>query len=723
MRKINCFFIVFIMLCKVVYTQGGSKADSLVAVLAHAEGNAKTEILLGLSSLFINSDPEKCNAYCDTILNLKDKPHDTVLYKVFSNSGTAYTRLDKYYKAIEKHKRAMEIAENLGREDLISREYYSIGINYISLGDLDEAEEYLNHAIEIDRKSQKRKQEAFCLSALGHVFKSRGDYDKAIECYMDALAINEELGSNSSIAHILNKIGSVYIRIRYYETAQEYYEKALEIRKELGNKRDIAGSLNNVGMIYQNLGEFDKAMNFYQQALEINREIGNKRWESYNLGNMGETFFAQDKYQHALDYFNQSLEIKEGIGDKMGVVKSLIKKGKVYIKLKKTDEAMAILKKGLTEAREIGLMSEIKNIYLLISDLYSMDGNNDSALVYYRQFSDVKDSILGQDKIKNINRMQTKYITDSKEKVIEGLNKEKALQESELKIARNIRTFFIITSILILLLAAVLFNRYRIKNRANKLLSEKNQQISDQNKELEKLSEQQKKLIATKDKFFSIIAHDLKNPFNAILGLSDILIQDFENLENEDKKEFIEKISNSSAEIYKLLENLLEWARSQSGGLDFKPEITQLDQILSETISAIQTQADGKKVKIRIEKNRNEKVYADQNMLRTVFRNLISNGIKFSKTGDEILISSVSGDMQVVVTVSDSGIGISNENLQRLFRIDQKFRSIGTANEKGTGLGLILCREFIEKNGGKIWVESEPGKGSKFIFTLPKPPL
>lgn len=251
----------------------------------------------------------------------------------------------------------------------------------------------------------------------------------------------------------------------------------------------------------------------------------------------------------------------------------------------------------------------------------------------------------------------------------------------------------------------------------------KNKELSELNVSLEEKVEQRTKqlseLNATKDKFFSIIAHDLKNPFNALMGFSSLLIDSFDEYNDEEKLDLIQTMSDASENAYKLLENLLEWSRSQTGSIKWNPEEISIDNITQETISVLENAAFNKKRSLQAIVPDNTIVYADSNMITTVIRNLVSNSIKYTLNGGEIKIYSSQEEGILEITIEDNGVGIRKEDLDKLFRIDVNFSTNGTNSEPGKGLGLILCREFVVKNGGKIWVESEQGIGSKFKFTLP----
>jgi two-component system sensor histidine kinase/response regulator len=228
-----------------------------------------------------------------------------------------------------------------------------------------------------------------------------------------------------------------------------------------------------------------------------------------------------------------------------------------------------------------------------------------------------------------------------------------------------------------------------------------------------------KELNATKDKLFSIIAHDLRSPFNGILGFSELLKVNLKESAILQSEKYAALINSSAKNTLVLLDNLLSWAKSQTGQINFNPQKIDLSQSIEEIIEIINSQATNKNIAIHKVQSDEIEVYADENMLKIILRNLISNAIKFTKSGGNLNIVVISDKNQVVISISDNGIGINEEKLKTLFNIASNTTSLGTANEKGSGLGLVLCKEFVEKQGGKIWVESEVGKGSDFKFTLP----
>jgi signal transduction histidine kinase len=275
---------------------------------------------------------------------------------------------------------------------------------------------------------------------------------------------------------------------------------------------------------------------------------------------------------------------------------------------------------------------------------------------------------------------------------------------------------------------------YVLKDRLGRLVFSVNRALKDvanqrewkivqdklHNKEIIELQNiELRNLNATKDKFFSIIAHDLRSPFNSIMGFSELLMSKVHHVDKGNIERMAQIINESSKLAMDLLENLIEWSLSQSGRIEFQPEEVLLANVVMNVEPLFAPAGKHKGIEIKTEIPTELAVFADEALLGTVLRNLISNAIKFSYAGGDVNISAKTRDKQVIVSVSDCGIGISESRINNLFRIDYNVSTEGTHKEKGTGLGLILCREFVEKHGGRIWAESKEGEGSTFSFSLP----
>lgn len=263
-----------------------------------------------------------------------------------------------------------------------------------------------------------------------------------------------------------------------------------------------------------------------------------------------------------------------------------------------------------------------------------------------------------------------------------------------------------------------LINRVRDKDLLEEELAKSNEEIKHKNEILEVQRKELEELNKTKDKFFSIIAHDLRGPFSVILGYTELLLKQYERFSKDQTLEFINQIQNSARKQYKLLENLLQWSRIQIGSMKCEPAQLNLKYLNDSVLTLFEPNARRKEINL-FSKIDSIDVFADENMVTAVLRNLVSNAIKFTPRGGYVNLFSERKDKFIEVTIQDNGVGISNEKLLNLFNIEVSNSTPGTEDESGTGLGLVLCREFVEKNGGEIWAESQEGQGTEMKFTLP----
>jgi signal transduction histidine kinase len=243
--------------------------------------------------------------------------------------------------------------------------------------------------------------------------------------------------------------------------------------------------------------------------------------------------------------------------------------------------------------------------------------------------------------------------------------------------------------------------------------------INNQKKEIEKQRKQLDELNTSKDKFFSIIAHDLKNPIAGFLGLTEVLSQDLQSFTDEEKQEFINLIYRSSKQLHSLLENLLQWSRAQTGRLSFKPRHINIHKLMMENIALVNASAELKQIAIELNIDESLEAWADVDMVNTIIRNILTNAIKFTNKDGIVQIAASVDDHWVKLSISDNGIGISEDEQKKLFKIGFSNSKLGTENEEGTGLGLILCKEFAKRNNGDLYVQSKQNEGSTFTVTLP----
>jgi signal transduction histidine kinase len=302
---------------------------------------------------------------------------------------------------------------------------------------------------------------------------------------------------------------------------------------------------------------------------------------------------------------------------------------------------------------------------------------------------------------------------------IELLRKDNEISNLKTTRLKNTILFLAAVSLMIILVFVVYYQKNRLKRETTRLLEEKNKQLEKANLKLQNSEKHLKELNSTKDKFFSIIGHDLRNPLNALLGFSELISGNSRDYTSEEIQRYSKIINEAAKNIHLLIENLLEWSRSQSGNIDYHPEKTDLKPMVTDIFKVFEIHADKKGVNMVSEIPEDVSITADRNLLSTILRNLINNAVKFTPNGGQVRVFCEQNKSEITISVEDTGIGMSEKQLDNLFRLSDNVTMPGTSEEKGTGLGLILCREFVDMHKGKIWATSEPKKGSIFSFTLP----
>lgn len=588
-----------------------------------------------------------------------------------------------------------------------------IGLIHLTrANDYEKAMDFLIKALAIEDSLDIKNKQVFTYLGIAKVFEEVGDFEKGLQFLQQAIAINEKFKNYSILVLILNELGKTHAASGLIDEAFENYKQVLEYTDQVRQPAVEAEALFNLAHLYQLKNEYDSALNNYKKALAIRRSLSDKKNEARSLNDIGELYRVMKNYEKAFANHTVALEIRQKLGDKKGIAESYNNIGVIYYQSKNFHRAIANLLLGLQAARESQAQEEQAKSYEYLSQSYSELGDYKKALENESQFSDMNDFIQHDKNAHQLLETQNRYVINKKESEIGKLEFDRVQREMEIESQREFRNFLFILIALSVIIIVLVFYLYVTKQKTNKILQEANDKVNRQNIELQNLN-------ATKDKFFSIISHDLKGPLNSLTSFSSLLINHTDSLSKEEIQMMATDLDKSIKNLFALLENLLEWSRSQTGNIEFKPEVFDVAAILDENINLLRPQAQGKNITLISENISEHLALAHKPSINTVVRNLISNAIKFTPEGGRITMALKRNNKEVIVSITDTGVGMPAEVLEKLFRIDTKHSTKGTANEKGTGLGLILCKEFVEKNNGRIWVTSKPEFGSTFYFTLP----
>jgi signal transduction histidine kinase len=581
---------------------------------------------------------------------------------------------------------------------MISKIYNNIGLCYFYLDDDNNSLKfYLNDINLLDSITQRTKdlsvQKIIVLTNVINLYRSTWQYDKVIEFGLMASESAKEIGDTVRLASIFNSMGMAYKNLKKIDKAIEAFHQAEELFTQLGDDYRKAFVYVNYGGIYDFINIEDSSLLYFNRALNI---------------------FIKEKYIYG------QLQAYTGIAE-------------VFIKQKKEFEARNILLNSIDTAHVYGFKELVIDAYFDLAKLEYQLGDYRKAYDYKEKYYALYDSLNAIEMDKQYAELQTRYETVQKESEINLLKSEKLIQDNKLRKSELIKWtgVSIIVILLVIFYVGAIF--YRQKRNANIQLTEKNRQIEVKNEQLaamnlnitqmnEQLQESQVELTNAnnaKDRFFSILAHDLRNPFHNIMGESYLLSKSYDRLSPDERKRYASDIFSSCEQVDRLLGNLLEWSRTQSKGITFQPMLFDFQLLVQNSLSVLKSSSDEKSISVENRIVRPIQIYADYTMLETVVRNMIHNSIKFTPYGGNITLSASIDNEKLVTSISDTGVGIDEENLGKLFQIDSNIKTRGTGNENGTGLGLVICKEFINYHKGEIWAESSPGKGSVFYFSIP----
>ena len=574
-------------------------------------------------------------------------------------------------------------------------------------------------ALKYAQKFNKEKKYSKIMSFISTGYRNLEDYNKATEYCLKALDFAIKQNDKKEIAYSYHTLSTIYLFQSNYDEALKYLNKSFEIFNELKDIRGLGYCYHSFGNIYTNNKEYDLALEYYNKALQINIDDNNKNGSATLLNEIGELYYKQRNFVEALKYFDKSLQIFLELNLDSKVGKEYANIAKTHLQINNINKAIQYANESLNIGNTLKLDEIVTASTYVLYESYKRLKNFEKALFYQELYVKTKVNFINKKKNRQIYEMQTKYESQSKDLNIKLLEKEKAIHY-------NIIFLFIVFSVITMFLLFILFRKNRNKKKSNKLLENAKKKLIKHSDELTKLNrrliESENKLKDSNDsknKLFSIISHDLINPINSILGFSDVLYKEYDIFDENEIKKYLKLINESTRKLFLLIDNLLQWSRSQLDHIKYSPDFYPVKEIVDNLMLTYFADFKNKNIKVSFDISETNIAYYDKEMIEVVIRNLVSNAIKFTNPGGEIRISAKEKGQYIEVAVSDTGVGISKENIDKLFKDEISYTSTGTLAEKGTGLGLVICRDFVRINKGEIWVESIKGDGSVFKFTLP----
>ena len=582
---------------------------------------------------------------------------------------------------------------------------------------------FANLAYDISSNNSWTKYMAESENSLGNVYYYLGDFITAQSYYFKSREKSLSLNDFIGVAGANNNLSLIYFDLKNYKRAINLNIESLKIYKKEHHIEGMASSYNNLTLIYQQLDDLQNVLDYSDSALIFFNETNDTSGLAVIYNNLGDYYTKRNELIKANQYLLKSLGLYQSIHDLPGMATVKINLAILLLRKNKTEESLPFLKNSLEISLQLGIKELISEVYKNYSQYYKQKGDYKNALDQYKTYTLYMDSIYAENTMNQINEKRVAFESENQHKRIQILKKGQESNQLRIQKQKSIGIFLIVLVGIVfsvILLSNIII---QVKSETSRLIKEKNIELFYSNKALDESRNELTRINQAKNRFLSIIAHDLISPFSAFITLSKILAENIDSLNKKEIKNYSELIFNSASNIFNLVENLLQWSRAQSGKLNYAPEFLTLSNIFNNVIQIYTPVADKKNIRIISNLNQKLKVFADPDVLSTILRNLLSNAIKFTpEKGLITLTAKVSGGM-IEVYVSDTGVGMNPEDINKLFLLENNFSKSGTNGEQGNGLGLILCKEFVEIIGGTIGVQSSKNAGSTFWFNIPTIPL
>lgn len=622
-----------------------------------------------------------------------------------------------YKKAIMFIDESERLAQSLKFDKGIAEAIFYKALIFANKDDYYNAVDNFNRSKQLFIKIKDTLGVAKVNSGIGMIEINRGNYKKGIDASLSAISVFEDnyLFDNLSIGY--DNLATAYFKTDKIEESLTYNFKALEVRERLKDTANLSKTYRNIATLYSIKKDHTNAISYYNKVLLLLASGGNSlELRGEILPKIGQEYLNSKNYLKAAENLVAGARLNRRIQNNEGLLQALNGLAQLNLVKRRFDLVQGQLAEATIIAKDLNDENELLRNYELNMKLDSAKGNFQNAFFWQREYQNLKDKVFKREYV-NAGLIETDYNADSEN--------EKLLEEQKIKDEANDARIDKLKLISYLLLGAfaivstfllLIYLKRNSRIKYTKELEEKNEQIQKQNDAILSQSKNLEEINVVKDKLFSIVSHDLKDSVSSIKAFIDLLKEG--SLSSKEFNELIPELSENADNASLLLFNLLNWSKSQMESLEPKPEYFNIQEVFKDKIKLVDHKVEKKKI-VLVDETIADTIYADRSMVEIIVQNLLTNSVKFCNAGDMISISNQVINGRCQFYIKDTGVGISKENQEKLFK-DSSFTTIGTTNEKGTGLGLNICKDLVELNHGRIWVESSLNMGSKFYVELPR---
>lgn len=603
---------------------------------------------------------------------------------------------------------SLKALTNSSTDSTLADLYNQISWNYRNIN-IDSSIHFAQKALELSRTHNYLNGINHSLNYLGIAYRNRSNYSKALELFFEALKSSEYSKDLEEISYTLINIGNIYIFQTNYQGAIDYFQRALENARMINNESIIAYCYLNIGRSLAGLERYQEAEENYKKAQEIRLKINDTEGIVISNVDMAELYLKQNLPDKALNLLLDNLVKVKQLNHKSTLSFSYLNIAKSYLLKNDLDKARKYIEKSMEINRAHGLKNNYSQALQILSEISEKSKNYDHALSYFKRYVATKDSIFNEENTRKIESLHSQYQIEKKEAETRHLREQSRLNQVIIKRQRAIIILSIIASVLFLTVALVAFWSSNERKKLNAKIEEQKEQAYKHNNDLIDINNEKNNLIR-------ILSHDLRAPVNNIKGLTELHQLDHKEDFSDAENKTLNLIKSESDRILSMISKILNVEALNVKSQNDKTEKVNITKVLDETIVSFGTSAKAKQIEINGEyQNDPLFIWADKVHLHQVLENLVSNALKFSKPFTTISIDTKTIGKAVQISIQDEGPGLTDEDKEKIFKKFQTLSAKPTGNEVSTGLGLSIVKKYVEQMNGKIWYESELGKGTTFV--------
>ncbi|UII25865.1 tetratricopeptide repeat protein [Fulvivirga maritima] len=620
------------------------------------------------------------------------------------NLGGAYYKKGDFKNALSQFKSATDIASSLNNNTYYAAAINNRGLIYWRLGNYDKATADFEESLALAEANDNKPTMAFCLANLGIIAQERANYPASLEFYLKAVQMRKEMQDSAGLATSYYNLGLLFKEWKDDSMAFSYYDKSLQLRKTIGDLDGQASVYNSLGEFFYDNKQYKKSQNAFKKALVLNQKIGNKTKAIETYLRTGKLYLITDKMDSAFYFLQKSLSLSQEVGLQSLGAEANFAIGEYYQKSNNYIKALNYLKKSLHFAQQEHLKELESKCHKLLSEVYMQKGDYKNAYASLQNHVILKDSIFSDEIIRKTSRIEASYAFQrEKDSLNFERQREQMAYESEIQQEKDRRQWLFLVIFIIVVLAGILAYLLLDKFKKNEVLLKQKEDLD--------------KALSINNRFFSIVSHDLRGFVLDFISISGILLHYTKTKKMDQILDLGSNMKRSSQNMLHLLDNLLHWSLTKEYKFPLKKNRVALNDILTETVELFKTSAENKSISIKFQTEPDLYIRGDENGLKTAFRNIVNNALKFSEPGKAINVKACTTNNKVIIEIADQGVGMSIEKLDELREL-KATPIAGTRNEKGVGLGMRLIVEFVQRNEGELHIGSHLGVGTTISLSF-----